>query len=115
VHAAGWQSHAAAPALARHWSAVACGSRPQRHAAAAALGSTRALHATGGSGAQAAPFRPAAKRFAKPTAPFKNRSWKDEEAREVWSVRIQDTPGYGDDTNIQTHIDMVGARARVCL
>jgi hypothetical protein len=31
----------------------------------------------------------------------------------VWSVRIQDTPGYGDDTDIQTHINMVRSRARV--
>jgi hypothetical protein len=34
-------------------------------------------------------------------------SWKDEDAREVWSVRVQDTPGYGDEMNIQVHIDMV--------
>ncbi|KAI8474151.1 MAG: Septin-domain-containing protein [Monoraphidium minutum] len=34
-------------------------------------------------------------------------SWKDEEAREVWLVRVQDTPGYGDWENIQVHIDMI--------
>lgn len=25
----------------------------------------------------------------------------------MWLVRVQDTPGYGDDSNIQIHIDMV--------
>ncbi len=39
--------------------------------------------------------------------PPRTNSWKDEDAREVWLVRVQDTPGYGDDTNIQTHVDMV--------
>jgi septin 7 len=34
-------------------------------------------------------------------------SWKDDAAREVWTLRIQDTPGYGDDENIQAHINMI--------
>lgn len=34
-------------------------------------------------------------------------TWKDEEDRVIWVYRIQDTPGYGDDLDINNHINMI--------
>ncbi len=34
----------------------------------------------------------------------RGRSWRDEEDRVIWVYKIQDTPGYGDDLNVDRSI-----------
>lgn len=34
-------------------------------------------------------------------------TWRDEEDKSIWVYRVQDTPGYGDDLDMQSNIDLI--------